>query len=269
MPAQASHIEIDGVTFSVHFQGFDVPLQVHTSSAADVEFQPWYFPDYLSALGNCVSPTADGLKLDHVHLAREVLLHNDIDEALHHEFAPLALWWAVGGERTPADIATEELKSGGYAFRLRSWTAKERMEALSQCLQGQQSEVLEFDFIAYVTLMINASVVQIKPSIKIETLNAAISSDLLAAITALNVADSLAQEVAAWGSKPGLKQMFDSTLRLCKVLGWGPSQVWALPAADVDRLHAMLQYLDAADKKPLSRFASDPNAVVINIEDDV
>jgi hypothetical protein len=65
------------------------------------------------------------------------------------------------------------------------------------------------------------------------------------------------------------------TLRLCRALGWTPTQVWATPAVEVDRLLRLLdrtasQRIDAR-RRPVSRapsLADHPDATVIRIEDD-
>lgn len=272
MPVMASKIRVDDIEYAVHFQGFDAPLHVQTSTDSVIKLQPWYFTDYLSSLGRCIHPVADGLKLDSECLTREVLSYNNIPISLQHELTPIALWWAIGGEHKPVKIKSDEMTLGEYEFRIRSWTAKERMEALAKCLNEPTTDSMEFDFIQYIELMIRASVIRITPSINLEDLNAARTSELLEVVTLLNVAESLTDEIAVWGSTQGLQQMLQSTLHLCKVLGWGPSQIWSLPAAEIDRLMAMLELLDTSGTKKTtahsSGFASDPNAVVINIVED-
>ena len=271
MTDPVSEIKIDDATFNIHFQGFDVSLQVNTSSGTAVEFLPWYFSDYLSVLGRCVYPDREGVKLDGGRLVKEVFLHNKIQDDFHQELYPVALWWAVGGEHQVSEIKDSAVTLGEYEFQLRGWSAKERMDALARCLSEKTTDGLEFDFVQYIELMIRSSVVKIKPSIAIETLDAAITSELLESVTMLNVAGSLSEEIATWGSIPGLQQLLHSTLRLCKELGWGPSQIWSLPAAEIDRLIAMLDLLDTKQTKPVthsSRFSSDPDAIVINIEND-
>ena len=273
MATQASYINIDGVAFTVHFRGFDVPLSVQTSAGAAIELLPMHFSDYLSVLGQCMYPHSGEIKLNSGRLAREFLLHSNIHDDLHRELSPVALWWAIGGENQPLEITDDAVNLGKHKCQLRSWTAKERMQALAKCLTEPVSNGngMDFDFIQYVELMIRASVVNIRPSIEINAVDAASTLKLLEAVTRLNVAESIADEIATWGSIPGLQQMLHSTLRLCKVLGWGPSQVWSLPAAEIDRLLAMVELMNTTQAKPAShssRFISDPDAVVINIEDD-
>jgi len=116
-------------------------------------------------------------------------------------------------------------------------------------------------------------------------LDAYTTTALLDAVTSLNVADSIANEIGAFGSNAALNKMINDTLQLCKVMGWGPSQVWSLPAADIDRLLAMIATQhDSVPNASLSkarppnvlpagnlhsaRFNADPGAVVIHVEDD-
>ena len=61
------------------------------------------------------------------------------------------------------------------------------------------------------------------------------------------------------------------TLKLCASLGWSPSQVWEAPAAEVDRLLALIDLMEPKARKQstkLSKLAQYPDTVVIRFEED-
>jgi hypothetical protein len=188
------------------------------------------------------------------------------------------LWWASGGDGLERRDVEGGVELGGRRFRLRAWTQLERMRALSGSVETRTEGGTSFDAAAYLGAMLRASVQAMEPEGPgLEDLDAATTAGLLDAVVALNVPD--AEEPGGLPDEaPGAKEMAAVTLRLCRALGWTPSQVWATPAPEVDRL---LRLLDLTEGSPVarsapapaartggSRLADHPDAIVIHIEDD-
>src|ERR1043165_9393305 len=90
----SSAIEVDGVAYQVHFQGFRDPLQVRLAGGREVALRPWTCGAHLDALGKHLRPGPDGLALDAPSFCEEVLAGSGLPADLVLEIGPLALWWA-------------------------------------------------------------------------------------------------------------------------------------------------------------------------------
>lgn len=273
-----SLVEVDAVEYPVHFEGFRQPLHVWLRGEQHVSLRPWTCGEHLAALGRHLKPGASGVTLDTAAFSGEVLAREGVTGALAQEMAPLALWWASGGgageSARPEADGWLELES--CRAQLRPWTAGERLRALARCVRGEGSE-RSFDVGRYLEAMLDASVKAVEPAgMELRTLDAASTVALLEAVVALNVPG---EEEGTLLDSP---EVAATTLRLCRELGWTPTQVWATPAPEVDRL---LRLLDAAqgvlaprsasaprsNPSPSprgSRLAEHPDAIVIQIEDD-
>jgi hypothetical protein len=272
-----SLVEVDAVEYPVHFEGFHQPLHVWLRGEQHVSLRPWTCGEHLAALGRHLKPGASGVTLDTAAFSGEVLAREGLTGALAQEIAPLALWWAAGGGVSSARPGPEgwlELES--CRVQLRPWTAGERLQALARCVRGEGSE-RSFEVGRYLEAMLEASVKAVEPAeTALRALDAASTVALLEAVVALNVPGE--EE----GTLLGSPEVAATTLRLCRELGWTPTQVWATPAPEVDRL---LRLLDAAQgasaprSTPVpraspsprphgSRLADHPDAIVIQIEDD-
>src|SRR5262245_33241697 len=130
----SSAIEVDGVAYQVHFQGFRDPLQVHLEGGREVALRPCTCGAHLDALGKHLRPGPGGLALDAPSFCREVLAGSGLSGELVHQIGPLALWWAAGGDaRPPVRLDAEGwLELDGERARLRPWTHGERLRALSE-----------------------------------------------------------------------------------------------------------------------------------------
>jgi hypothetical protein len=250
-PSLSCLVEVDGRCFSVHLAGGERPLEVEASTGERVHLARWRLEDYLGALDHCVRFDGRDLEFNHVELSRELLRRSDVPEALFEELAPLALWWAAGGGQ-PA---------GAVQARLRAWTFAERSKALGSSLVTQPDGSRELSLKRYLRSMLATCVVALEPSDRSwMELDGADAAALLDAVVTLN----------APGEEPDDRATARTVLRLCRALGWTPSQVGSTPAAEVQRLLALLEIVEgeAPPAAPLPQgLAAHPDAVVIQLED--
>lgn len=269
MPARI--VEADGATFAVQFHGFGNPLPVEPPSGRAACLLPWRYRQHLRALSDCISARGAALDLDRRRFAAQVLDNSGIGRTQHDELAPLALWWAAGGDEalpaTPQTGAWMDL--GSARVRLRAWSERQRLSALTAAFSEGGDGGDWFDVAGYLDTMVRQSVTELSGVDAIDELDAAATAGLLHAAVALNVPDPDTETLAHGGAHA--QQAAARTLRLCRALGWTPSQVWAAPAADVDRMLTLLDLLEPAalrrSSAPSSRLADHPDAVVIQIDD--
>ena len=259
-------IDIDGLVYATDFQGFDKPMNARSATGAAVRLEPWPLSAHLAALDECVVATACGLALDAGEFSRRVLAHSGVAGNVQSSFAPLALWWASGGGTSPATLGGGWYDCGGLRIHLRPWTTGERFQAMWRCRRND-GDGERFDLGAYLRAMLAASVAAVEPVRALDELDSGATRSLLDAVVALNVVspEALADSI------PDTPEADRITLRLCRALGWTPSQVWATPAAEVDRLLRLLDRTAAAERTTPARavrIADHPDATVIRIEAD-
>ena len=274
----SSAIEVDGVAYQVHFQGFREPLQVQLQGGREVALRPWTCGAHLDALGRHLRPAPAGLALDAPSFCGEVLADSGLPAELLPEIGPLALWWAAGGDpRPPArPDADGWLELDGARAQLRPWTHGERLRALGDSVVTGPDGRASFDVVAYLGAMLRASVRAWAPGPPPDPreLDAASTAALLEAVVSLNVPEGNLEDELAGRLQAGSQEVAALTLRICRALGWTPSQVAAAPAAEIDRLLELLDAVEGgagvsqAAAAPPSRIADHPDAVVIQIEDD-
>ncbi len=268
-----SLVEVDAVEYPVHFEGFHQPLHVWLRSGQSISLRPWTCGEHLAALGRHLKAGAGGVVLDTSAFCAEMLGREGLEGAQADEVAPLALWWAAGGGEPSARPGPEGwLELEHCRVRVRPWTAGERLRALARCVRGQGEE-RRFEAGRYLEAMLEASVQGVEPEgVDWRALDAASTVTLLDAVVALNVPQE--EELALMDSP----EVAASTLRLCRELGWTPSQVWATPAPEVDRLLRLLEASRGAaapHSEPVPRasgprtprLSDHPDAIVIQIED--
>jgi hypothetical protein len=242
-------------------------MNARTADFPAVSFQPWLLGSHLFAVGACLLITADGLSLNYRDFGRYILKASQIPEALYPVYAPLALWWANGGNVKPLLIAADTYQLGNTRANLRPWRCAERLAALAHCQQDSE-QGLNFDLAAYLMAMVKTCVVSIEKDKKLEELDSASCSALLSAIIALNIRSANPSTDYLLSSK----QASSDTLRICRALGWTPSQVMAAPAVEIDLILALLNRVETnnsvQNSRATSRLADHPDAVVIQIEDD-
>lgn len=268
MKSTETVVEIDGFAYTLDFTGFEHPMNARLADYPRVSFQPWRFGEHLQALSVCLTVTADGLDLNETAFSRHILLINQIPSEWHDAYAPLALWWASGGGAQPVALADGRYQLTNIQARLRPWCYAERLAALAKC-QQTASGGAQFDVIAYLLAMLRHSLVELQPPQALEALDSAAGTALLAAVIALNI----------HGASPAFSALLNAPhaaanlLKLCRALGWTPSQVLAAPAPEMDLMLALIERVDnASPSSPATAaaqgMASHPDAVVIRIEDD-
>jgi hypothetical protein len=262
-------IHIDGFSYHTDFTGFHTPMTAHIDNQASVSFQPWRLANHLRALGLCMVVSKDGLSLNHLALSQLVLQFNQIPEPLHAIYAPLALWWASGANTLPVLVSNDYYQLGSVHAKLRAWSCAERLSALANSKQ-ESAQGTHFDLVAYLNAMLVACVVSIENNLTLDELDSAASSALLTAITALNIRGTKASDDYLLASKTAVA----TTLRLCRALGWTPTQIMATPAAEIDLILALLDSGVETTTPPVSNtlpsrsLAAYPDAIVIQVEDD-
>ncbi|MCG8422765.1 MAG: hypothetical protein MJE77_33030 [Proteobacteria bacterium] len=308
MPARdAGHVErepitIDSAAFEAGFRGFDRPLPVSSRDGTEVALQPWRFGDHFDALRSSLIPGQGTLELDQSAFARQVLYRSEVPMHLHDELAPLALWWAAGGHGSQFSpqgegerdfdrrgvASTDSWQTiGAVAVRLRRWTEGERQAALAR--HGEtRGDVPWLDIAGYVEAMVRASVVAIAPERELDELDSGVTPGLIDRVVAANVIDPATEPMTSWAAS--VHNAAAKTLTLCRVLGWTPTQVWATPAAEIDRLLAIIDLVESPPNSPdraalattphahaprphrsampASRLAAYSDAVIVDIEDD-
>ena len=267
--------EVDGIVFTGRFEGFGQPLEVDVPIGRHPEtvirLLPWRYRDHMDALRDCVFVTDSGIGLDRNRFATRVLHHAAVPEKRHGELAPLALWWAAGGDapaNSPEPGGTLDL--GSWQVRLRRWSERERLTALLAARTEGAGGEAWLDVIGYLDAMVRASAADIAPPASLDALDSRASTRLLDAVVALNVPDPKTDPILRGG--PMAQQVAQATLFLCKTLGWTPSEVWAAPAAEINRLLQLLALTQegsaGAPTQPRRGLASDPRATVFRFVDE-
>jgi len=248
-------VEIDGRRFAVRRVAGVGGLLVERSRDDHVHLRPWSLDDHLTALDRHAHHDGHAPRLDPDGLAAEVLARTcdpPLDAASASELAPLALWWASGGDSPTPPAPTPEL---------RPWSSLARARALDACTDPHTGRL---QIGSYLRAMIAASTGDRSD----EALPGSDGLALLDAVTRVNTPPSNLAE------GPGSDALARQTLRLCRALGWTPGQVWAAPAVEVDRLLALLDRTEAPSQ-PLtpapapaprrSGLAAHPDAVIIEV----
>ncbi|HJS84938.1 MAG TPA: hypothetical protein VJ779_05720 [Acetobacteraceae bacterium] len=252
--------EIDGVVFRGRFAGFAQPLEVALPDGETVLLRPWPYHAHIAALSESLFAGEAGLMLDAPYFASRVLSWSGVPSARLAALAPLALWWAAGGEdekgAEPGDL-------GSSCVTLRPWSERERLAAL---LAARQAGT--FDAPAYLDRMVRASVAGFTPAARLEDIDSLATARLLDAVVALNAPDLAADPLLGGGAEAA--EAARAILSLCRALGWTPAQILAAPAVEIDRMRHLLMLAEPARApRQLSRprLADRPDAVVIQFED--
>ncbi|MDH3973547.1 MAG: hypothetical protein OEV42_04630 [Deltaproteobacteria bacterium] len=274
MGAATQTIVVDGCSYAVSFTGFHEPMEVSIKKGKSFTFLPWTYGDHLKALRQSIIPVAKGLELSRDRFCRLVLSRCCPDSDSSDGLAGLALWWA-GGVETDETLSAESnrdgwLDLGPTRVRLKSWSNAERFQALSDCLiddEGGES----IDAVAYLDAMVRASIEKMEPPMDPGELDPAAAARLMTAAVNLNAPEQLLPQSVLDGDSKILSGHARATVKLCASLGWTPSRVWATPAAEVDRLIALIDLMEPEEpaqhpqSSGLSQYA---DAVVFHFEDD-
>ncbi|MCY1021003.1 hypothetical protein [Pyxidicoccus sp. MSG2] len=273
--AVPSSIEVDGRRFSVQVGNPGGALEVDTSTGERVRLRSWSFEEHLRALDRHASADEQGLRFDAGGFARDVLRDSGVPAPLDEELAPVALWWATTGGYAPGSGVQADgwVRAGSVRARLRPWTFAERSRALSESLTPRTGGGQELSLERYLRAMLSASVVALEPpGLELMMLDGATTAALLEVAVALNDSGERDEDRRMKAADADGQKLARTTLRLCKALGWTPSQVWETPAAEVDRLLALLEVAEpsAPVSAPVRRapsLADHPDAVIIQVED--
>jgi hypothetical protein len=251
--ANTLSVTVGDSVFEVIFAGFGADLLVLLPDGEPLTWRPWTLVEHLRALGLCLITAADGPGVDGDRYAALVLDALGAPAARWATLAPLALWWA----------ATPGASVVGEGLPTRPWTFAERAQALQTASEAQAGGGLDLKLDLYLYEMLSASALYEGW----DRLPAAAGHRLLAEVVRLNHPD-LDEERAA--EPPALTR---ALLKVCRALGLTPSQVRALPAAEVDRVLDLLAqdalaHPDAVSRRPRRpKLADHPDAVVILAED--
>lgn len=246
-------LELDDRTFTVRQLAAPdgVWLAVALPGAGTLHLRPWTLADHLAALDLYAFHDGERPRIDHDGLAAAVLASTcaePLDARLVAELAPVALWWALGGDQDPEP-----------APAVRPWTCLARARAIDECTDPDTGALR---FGSYLRAMAWAA--------------SDGDTDALSGATAATYLDALVEAHAPapdMHEGPGSTALARATLRVCRGLGWTPGQVWSLPAAELDHLLAMLAHLDDAPRvRPTpqvrrSGLGAYPDAVIIEVND--
>ncbi len=251
--ANTLSVTIGDSVYEVIFAGFGADLLVRSPEGEPLSWRPWTLIEHLRALGLCLTTTARGAEVDGERYAALVLDALGAPADRWPGLAPLALWWAAA---PGASVVGEGLPT-------RPWTFSERAQTLMEASEAHDSGGLDLKLDLYLYGMLRASA----QHEGWEQLPAAAGHRLLSEVVRLNHPD-LEEERAA--EPPALTR---ALLKVCRALGLTPSQVRALPAAEVDRVLDLLAQDAAADPVAAPRrsrrpkLADHPDAIVILAED--
>jgi hypothetical protein len=249
--------EIDGVVFHGQFNGFAEPLKVQLPAGGTLALRPWRYADHIAALRQSLFGGESGLILDSQYFASRVLAASQIAQAHLPALAPIALWWAGGGEDKPPH---EEHDLGSCCATLRPWTEAERLAALRAA-----SHAGTFDPPLYLDRMVRASAVAFTPHTPLDRLDSLATARLLDAVVALNAPDPAGDPLLTADAEDAR-----AMLALCRRLGWTPAQILAAPAAEVDRMRRLLALAEPAPQRVVrtgERLADYADATVIQFGD--
>ena len=286
-------LDIGGSAHAIRLAGFDRPLDVVLPQGGVVRWPVWTYADHLAGLRAGLGLVGSRIELDlNRYLAampRYALLSDPERAALQ----PLALWWATGGGAPEADAAVPDEAGGieleGRHFRLRPWSARARLAAMLACLREVDAGVEggDFDAVGYLDAMVRGTLQADAPGTAgalLDRLPTRWALPLIDAVVGLNVLRPEAEPLPGTGVQA--QAAAAQTLRLCRALGWTPTQVWSAPAVEVDRLLALLDRVEPAGaparaappaarparparpaRQAARRLADHPDAVLIRIDD--
>ncbi|MFY1825609.1 hypothetical protein ACN47A_06840 [Myxococcus fulvus] len=270
-------IEIDGRRFHLHTEGSSRSIEVEVATGERIALQRWGFGAHLRALDAHARMEGAGLDFDAEGFALDVLRDSGVAESCFTELAPLALWWALCGLHEPSVGVLPEgwWQVGEVRARLRPWTFAERTQVLEESLVVLADGARELNLERYLRGMLDASVVERVPAAPLESLDGATTAALLEAVVRVNADSASPEDRLLESSGEQARVLAEVTLKLCRALGWTPAQVWATPAAEVDRLLTMLKLTEPPAPPPRQapasralRLSDFPDAVVIQVEDD-
>ncbi len=264
---------VDEIPYSVRFKGFHNEMEVYKSNGDIINFLPVNYHDQMNALRASLLTTPNGLQLSYKTFCKQILsyCHSGSPEEtdIESELDKLALWWVSGGEEKATENESNGwLNIGTTSVRLKPWKNVERILALSHNLTNDESGD-SFDIVGYLDAMIRASIDKIKPDTELNDLDAKSASKLIDAVLNLNISeDSFQDEIA---DRETANSYAKTTLRICSFLGWTPSQVNKIPAAEADRLLELIDFVEPSQSYRETRssgLTDYPDTLLFKFEDD-
>ena len=285
-------VEVDGLGFRTYGGDPDAPT-LEAPGGARVTLRPWPLTAHLRACEAALRLDDGVVRFDARSFAAAVLHHCGADPDLVDELAPAALWWAAGADHPPpAPLAPDGwLPLTRGRVRLQPWSWADRCRAVDASRVDAREPTSgssgpaptsrpcgpEFRLTPYLAAMLRATVVQ-TDGVDPDQLVGIDAQHLLAAVLAVNTPQGPLEDTLAALTPALAGKLAAETVRLCRALGWTPSQVWSMPAAEAQRLLALLDRIEPAAAPPVppprpvqaatSRLAAYPDAVVIRVEDD-
>lgn len=220
--------------------------------------------------------STDEVSLDTQGFTQGVMTRLGVPEEFAQDLGPLVLWWTSAGDKNIPDSARADgwIDLGSARVRLRPWTFKERSQTLEGCVVAESENAVTFNILDYLVSLLESSVAETDPKdLDIWMLDSAAATALVSAAVGVNMPIYSWMKNSDQGSLLDTRQIAMTTLRLCRALGWTPSQVWATPAPDVDELLEMLHFVESeAPVSPgpvgMTGIFAHPDTVIIQIEDD-
>ena len=264
-------VVIDGHRFEVALGEGGQPLRARVDDG-ELELPAWTWDDHVDALRHHLDVIDGRLVLDEAGYARRVLARAGTPQEQDARLTPLALWWAAGAGRVVASrpAPNEWIDLGGGArAKIRVWSFRERMTVLRQCLEYRDDEPF-IDPLVLVERLLRDGVLALEcPAGQgindLGRLDAGAVQGLLSALTEYSMPGASAVDDALLDDPALASQV----LRVCKAMGWTPSQVLEAPAGEVDAIVALLGPADAPVAKPRraplrsSRLHDQPDAMVL------
>lgn len=284
MHGPAGIVEVDGLGFRTCDGDADTPT-LEAPSGARVTLRPWTLTAHLAACEAALRVDHGRVRFDPHTFAAAVLHHCGADPDSVADLAPVALWWAAGADQPPLAPPGADgwLHLSRGRVRLQPWSWADRCKAVDASRVGGRDSASrpsgpDFRLTPYLAAMLRVTVVQ-TDGVDPDQLVGADAQQLLAAVLAINDPHGPLEDTLASITPELASKLAAETVRLCRALGWTPSQVWSMPAAEAQRLIALLDRIEPAvapppppPRRPVhapsSRLAAYPDAVVIRVEDD-
>lgn len=264
-------------TIIVDHRIYEVEISMGSARARhgdlELDLPSWTATEHLDALRRHLVPGPAGLELDCEGYAAELLARTDIPITRWGELVPLALWWAT---RPDLDDATSNgasvvLHDGSWA-ELRDCTWYERIAAARHGL------VRSDDGVAIDVVRVMERLLERAVECVVATGGQRISWQALGGSSVVRLSSVLLERSIREAPFSELTDIENTSeqarvlLELCRVLGRTPTQVFALPAAEVDLVRELLRRANVAApsrgdplrSRPHAPLHDAPDAIVID-----
>lgn len=226
-----------------------------------LELPHWSAAQHLDAMRRHLVPGPAGLDLDGEGYAAEVLASTEAPVTRWGELVPLALWWATRPDLDTASDVQDATLHDGSRVELHDCTWRERLTAACEGLV-QSPDGAAIDVVRVMEGLLERVVERIEaPGGQCRSWRALGGSSLV------RLSSRLLERSSREAPFPELMGLDDAPeharvlLELCRALGRTPTQVFALPATEVDLVRELIRRSDvAASLRALRRSHSRPHA---------